>query len=99
VHSPSAISLTPYNVVQLWVRPTAANQDFVVGFVDANDNYVGTQLSLNSYATLTANTWTMVRVPLADLGVTGKSVNGLQIQDNNGAMQPIIYFDDISLTK
>ena len=47
----------------------------------------------------TANTWTMVSIPLSQLGLHNTAdVNGVWIQDREGKPQPAFYVDDITLT-
>ncbi len=44
-----------------------------------------------------ANTWSEVRVPLADLGAANTVITGLVWQDSSGGSQPSLYIDDIAL--
>jgi hypothetical protein len=44
-----------------------------------------------------ANTWTEITVPLGSLG-NPASIKRLNIQENGGATQPMMTFDEIRLT-
>ncbi|HEX7761505.1 MAG TPA: hypothetical protein VF459_18505 [Caulobacteraceae bacterium] len=44
-----------------------------------------------------AGTWTEVSVPIAKLGVGGKAIDGLWIQNGSGEALETFYVDDISL--
>jgi hypothetical protein len=46
---------------------------------------------------LAANTWTELRVPLADLGAADTTITGIVWQDRSGGTQPAFYVDDITL--
>ena len=46
---------------------------------------------------LTANTWTEIQIPLADLEATDTDLIGLVWQDRTGGSQPVFYLDDIAL--
>ncbi len=47
--------------------------------------------------TVAANTWHILRVPLADLGLGGYPFTGIILQDASGGVQPAVYLDSIRL--
>jgi hypothetical protein len=50
-----------------------------------------------SVASLAANTWTEIQIPLTDLGAANTDITGLVWQDRSGGSQPTFYLDDITL--
>lgn len=54
----------------------------------------GPEISLPA---LTANTWTEIQIPLADLAATNTDLVGLVWQDRTGGSQPVFYLDDLAL--
>lgn len=46
-----------------------------------------------------ANTWSLVSIPLADLGADNATLTGLVWQDSTGGAQPTFYVDDIMLAR
>ena len=59
----------------------------------------GTAQAVVTLPALAVNTWQQVTIPLASLGVQGKSnLDGFWIQDRSGKTQPQFYVDSISFT-
>jgi alpha-N-arabinofuranosidase len=59
----------------------------------------GTPQTVVTLPALAANTWQMISIPLASLGVQNQpDMDGFWIQDRSGTTQPIFYVDSISLT-
>lgn len=75
---------------------SAGGQQVQLYAVRASDgqNEHGPEIALPAPA---ANTWSEVRVALADLGAADTTITGLTWQDRTGGAQPVLYIDDIAL--
>ena len=52
VHWKKALDLTPFTTLELWVQPTAQDQNFVVAFTDVNGRQIGVPVALGTLALL-----------------------------------------------
>lgn len=102
---PAGIDTASYSGLDLWVNGGAiGGQSVSLSLVNQAGASIGTPQPLSSYTggTIPANTWVEVQASFASLGVTSGVFYGFWFQDTTGlpegAPQPTMYLDDISLT-
>jgi hypothetical protein len=86
---------SPYTSLSFWVNGGSTGGQLlqVLGILDF------TNQTAVSIASLPANTWQQITVPLSSLGVANKpNVTGFYIQGRSGGNQPTYYVDDVQLT-
>lgn len=88
-HTP--VTTGSYTSLQFWIHGgSQGGQRLRVLLTDAQQNFLP---SVNLTAT---NGWTLVSIPLTQLG-SPSQIGGLVWQDTLGAAQPVFFLDDISL--
>jgi endoglucanase len=89
LHPETPVNLTPYSQLQFWVHggPTGGQQ-FKVTFNSGSQGYT---------VQPTANTWTLVTIPLTSLG-SPASLNDVYFQDTGGAINSVFYVDNLQLS-
>jgi hypothetical protein len=93
LHKGTPVSTSGYSAVKFWVFGGTGSDKPLRVFIQASDT-AGASPAVN--VTAVANGWTEVTVPLAALG-NPSTINRINIQDNSGATQPTITFDEIRL--
>lgn len=89
-----AFDSSSYQSVRFWIHGGAAGGQRlqIQGLLG------GTAQTAVALGPLAANQWQQIDVPLASLGVAGKSnFDGFWIQDTTGTSQPTWYIDDVQL--
>ena len=93
LHSGSNIDTSPYDTLRFWIHGGGSGgHQLRVMLADGSNNLLDTSVAVTSQA----NTWTLVEIPLGDLG-DPPVISGLAWQDTSGAAQPVFYLDDIAL--
>ncbi|MFC5412368.1 glycoside hydrolase family 9 protein [Larkinella bovis] len=89
LHPNPAVNLSGYSQLQFWVHggPTAGQQ-FKVTLNSGSQGYT---------VRPTANTWTLVSIPLSSLG-SPTTLNDLFFQDTGGAIHSVFYIDNLQLS-
>src|SRR5205807_8002299 len=90
-HHPAGFDTSGYDRVSLWVHGgTAGGQKLLVAA--RYSGTLGASIALEKYlqgvAAIPAGAWAQALVPLAALGASGKTLEGIIIQDGNGSAQP-----------
>jgi hypothetical protein len=88
----------PYAFLTFALKPTVANQKAKVYFVKVGDVPVGVVVDpfKGEYGPPPQpGVWSTYKIPLADLGVLGKSIYKFAIQDQTGLPHNIFYLDDV----
>ena len=89
---------SPYTNLTFWINggPSGGQQLQLVGLL--GDVSGGTAAGTTNLATLAANTWQQITVPLGALGVANQpNFTRFELGDLSGGAQPIFYLDDITL--
>lgn len=88
------LATAPYQTLRFWINGGTGGQQLQVYALR-----LGKQQSPVVLPILGANTWTMISIPLSDLGVASVlDCDGFWIQNVTGATLPTFYVDDIDLT-
>ncbi len=88
-----------YGYLQFALHPTSGGLPVLnVAMVDAGGQQMQ-PVPVASYATQIAGGWYLVKVPLAALDATGKTVSDLWLEEAAGAVPPTFYLDDIQFVK
>ncbi len=96
LHSNTNVNTAGLTHLQFAARGSAAGQRFRVALVDSSYQKL-TSVALEDHGgDPVAGSWKLYSIPLSALGATGKQISGIQIQDRNGAPQPVLYIDAIS---
>ncbi len=93
----SAFDTTPYTSVSFWINGGASGgqQLQLSGLAQIGSTQNVWQSSV-ALATLPANSWQKLTIPLSALGIANKNnATGIVFQDRIGAAQPAFYLDDI----
>jgi hypothetical protein len=96
----SGVDTTPYSSVELYVNgaPTGG-QDIQIAVWDGNTLLGKVDVPQLLGHPLGINTWERVLVPLSSVGVRGRPLRDLYIQDASGGNQPTVYVDDVRLVQ
>ena len=89
---------SPYTNLTFWINggPSGGQRLQLVGLL--GDVSGGTAAGTTNLATLAANTWQQITVPLGALGVANQpNFTRFELKDLSGGAQPIFYLDDITL--
>jgi hypothetical protein len=90
----TALSTSGFTALRFWVHGgTGATKSLRVTTQTADTSGSGPAVVVSA----PANTWTEISVPLSSLG-NPDSIKRFNIQENSGAAQPTITFDEIRLT-
>ncbi|UYZ62960.1 PA14 domain-containing protein [Hymenobacter weizhouensis] len=89
----TAISTSGYTALKFWVHGGTGSNKNIKLYTQNADN--GGESTI-TYFTATAGAWNEITISLSALGNPG-SIKRLTFQENGGAAQPAIYFDDIRL--
>lgn len=89
----TALSTSGYSAIRFWVHGgSGANKSLRVSTQTADNGGNSTAVTV----TATAGQWSEITVNLSQLG-NPTSIKRLNIQNNSGNAQSVIYFDDIRL--
>lgn len=93
LHTSSAVSLAEYERVQFWIHGGQKGRRKVrVALADGS----GTILTKAVAISAQAKRWTLIEIPLADLGAPAE-ISGIVWQEITGSAQPTFYLDEIRL--
>lgn len=98
--SPS-FDVSKYNYLIVSLKPTVSNQIFATGFAAAGDAPDGTPITfagpgITKYGPVPqAGVWADYKIPLADFGLTNKSILKFSIADGTGLASNKFYVDDL----
>eukprot|EP01132_Coremiostelium_polycephalum_P002079 gene2079-2565_t len=91
------IDTEKYKALEFYINGgEAGGQKLSVGLIKNSAKAVDKPLSDILGGPIPSSGWTKVSVNFKDLGVSGK-LDGIWIQDNNGAQQGVIHIDDVNL--
>lgn len=93
----AAFSTKGFRSFSFWANGGATGGQFLQ--IQATENKKPVTLMPPFAGPLPAHAWTHIVVPLSDLNIGNKPVDGFWIQDHSGHPEPVFYVDDISLTK
>lgn len=94
-HTDIPTDLTPYTYLRFAAQVSEAGQRYAVALVDTNNKLLATPFFLATFGDISVGGWKYYRVPLAELGATGKAIKGIIIEDGLGKPQPPLFIDDL----
>ena len=94
----AGVDTTSYQAVELYVNGgSSGNQDIAVAAYDGTTLLGLVDVPSFLGHSLRPNTWEQVLIPFSYLGISGRPLRDLYIQENAGQTQPTVYVDDIRL--
>jgi hypothetical protein len=98
LHKIGGINTSKYTTLTFALEATQSGPSLQVELFDSSDTAIGTPLPLTNYGgNPTTGSYKTYSIPLADLGGSNRTINGLAIQDNTGSAQPAVLVDTIAL--
>lgn len=95
LHTDIPTDISPYTYLRFAAQVSQPGQRYAVALVDANNKFIANPYYLANLGDITVGSWKYYRVPLAELGGTGKPIKGIIFQDGLGKPQPALFLDDI----
>jgi peptidoglycan/xylan/chitin deacetylase (PgdA/CDA1 family) len=94
----AGVDTSAYHSVDLWVNGGATGgEDLIVAGWDGNTFLGQADIPAVLGHALRPNTWEHVTIPLSAIGLSGRPLRDLYVQDNSGANQPTTWVDDVKL--
>jgi peptidoglycan/xylan/chitin deacetylase (PgdA/CDA1 family) len=98
LHHASGLDASQYSALELWVNGgTSGGQGVKLAFLEGSRLQGLVRLDSVLGHPLLAGTWQRVVVPLSAVGLSTGTVRDIYLQDDTGADQATVYFDDIRL--
>jgi len=94
-HTDVPADMTPYTFLRFAAQVSGAGQRYAVALVDTNNKLLSNPFFLANFGDITVGAWKYYRVPLAELGATGKQIKGIIIEDGLGKPQAPLFVDDL----
>jgi len=91
---------SPYNYLTFALKPTVANMQAQLYFMQVGDVPVGNTVDVFKYGPApVAGQWNVYKIPLSAIGVAGIHIYKFAIQDQTGMSTDVFYLDDVGFTQ